>query len=76
MTEENKKPVRTRKKPTQQREELPPEEDRGPGIAGNPNKYAQRPKIGTPTLGKSPNYVETVGLGNLKVISANGNDDV
>lgn len=76
MTEANKKPVRTRTKPTQQREELPPEKDRGPGIAGNPNKYAQRPKIGTPTLGKSPNYVETVGLGNLKVISANGNVDV
>ena len=75
MTEENKKPVR-RKKPTQQRRELPPEEERGPGIAGNPNKYAQRPKIGTPTLGRSTNYVETVGLGNLKVISADGYDDV
>ena len=75
MTEENKKPAR-RKRPSQKRQELPPEEERGPGIAGNPNKYAQRPKIGTPTLGRSPNYVETVGLGNLKVISADGYDDV
>ena len=76
MTEENKKPARTRKKPTQQRRELPPEEERGPGIAGNPNKYAQRPKVGSPTLGRSTNYVETVGLGKLRVISADGYDDV
>ena len=41
-----------------------------------PNKYAPKPKIGTPTLGRSPNYVETVGLGKLKVITANGNTDV
>ena len=26
-------------------------------------------KIGTPTLGRSPNYVTTVGLGGLKVIT-------
>jgi len=41
-----------------------------------PNKYAPKPKIGKPTLGRSPNYVETVGLGKLKVITANGNTDV
>ena len=41
-----------------------------------PNKYAPKPKIGTPTLGRSPNYVESVGLGKLKVITANGNTDV
>jgi hypothetical protein len=41
-----------------------------------PNKYAQKPKVGTPTLGRSPNYVETVGLGKLTVITANGNTDV
>ena len=41
-----------------------------------PNKHAPKPKIGTPTLGRSPNYVETVGLGKLKVITANGNTDV
>ena len=33
------------------------------------NKYAPKEKIGTPTLGRSPNYVETVGLGKLKVIT-------
>lgn len=41
-----------------------------------PNKYAPKAKIGTPKLGRSPNYVETVGLGKLKVITANGNTDV
>ena len=41
-----------------------------------PNKYAPRAKVGTPKLGRTPNYVETVGLGKLKVITANGNTDV
>ena len=41
-----------------------------------PNKYAPKPKVGTPKLGRSPNYVETVGLGNLKVETANGYTDV
>jgi hypothetical protein len=43
-----------------------------------PNKYAPKEKIGTPTLGKSPNYVTTVGLGNLQVIHAqpDGNTNV
>ena len=41
-----------------------------------PNKYAPKPKAGTPKLGRSPNYVESVGLGKLKVITANGNTDV
>lgn len=41
-----------------------------------PNKYAPKPKVGAPKLGRSPNYVETVGLGKLKVITANGNTDV
>ena len=41
-----------------------------------PNKYAPKTKIGTPTLGRSPNYVETVGLGKLKVETANGYTDV
>ena len=41
-----------------------------------PNKYEPKPKVGTPTLGRSPNYVTKVGLGNLKVITANGNTDV
>ena len=37
------------------------------------NKYAPKEKIGTPTLGRSPNYVTKVGLGGLKVIH-NGRD--
>jgi len=41
----------------------------------NENKYAPRPKIGKPTIGV-PNRVETVGLGNLKVITTNGYTDV
>lgn len=41
-----------------------------------PNKYAPKKKVGTPTLGRSPNYVETVGLGKLKVTTAHGNTDV
>ena len=40
------------------------------------NKYATKPKVGTPTLGRSPNYVRTVGLGNLKVETVNGYTDV
>jgi hypothetical protein len=40
------------------------------------NKYAPKEKIGTPTLGRSVNYVTTVGLGTLKVDSANGYTDV
>ena len=39
------------------------------------NKYAPKAKIGKPTLGRSTNYVETVGLGNLKVIHATSNDN-
>lgn len=78
MTEETKKPEvkRTRKAPSQKRNNLPPDEERGPGIAGNPNKYQSKPKIGTPTLGRSVNYVSKVGLGNLKVINADGYTDV
>ena len=41
-----------------------------------PNKYEPKTKIGAPTLGRSPNYVTKVGLGNLKVTTAHGNIDV
>ena len=40
-----------------------------------PNKYEPQKKIGTPTLGRSDNYVTKVGLGNLKTITY-GNTDV
>ena len=39
------------------------------------NKYAQKEKIGTPTLGRSPNYVSKPGLGNLQVIHVEGYAD-
>ena len=32
----------------------------------------KRTKIGEPTIGRSPDFVETIGLGNLTVITANG----
>jgi hypothetical protein len=37
-----------------------------------PNKYAPKEKVGTPTLGRSTNYVTSVGLGKLEVVSAGG----
>jgi hypothetical protein len=37
-----------------------------------PAPYMKRTRIGEPTIGRSPDYVKTVGLGNLTVITANG----
>ena len=34
--------------------------------------YMKRTKVGEPTIGRSPDFVKTVGLGNLTVITANG----
>ena len=39
------------------------------------NKYAPKVKVGAPILGRGTNYVEKVGLGNLKVIHATTYDD-
>ena len=39
-------------------------------------KYEKKEKVGTPKLGRSPNYVTSVGLGKLKVTTAHGNTDV
>ncbi len=33
------------------------------------------PIVGRPTIGLDPNFVETVGLGNLKVVTAQGIKD-
>jgi hypothetical protein len=41
-------------------------------MEANPNKYAKRVKIGRPTLGRSANFVESFGLNNLRVLTANG----
>jgi len=76
---------RPRKKPTPPPElitethevEHPPEEKPVLQVTeAKANKYAPKGKVGKPKLGRSPNYVETVGLGKLKVITANGNTDV
>jgi len=39
------------------------------------NKYAPKDKLGKPLLGRSPNYVTSVGLGKLNVVHANGVKD-
>ena len=31
------------------------------------NRYAPKMKVGSPTIGRGPNYVKSVGLGNLEV---------
>ena len=68
-------------KPKRRRSSKPKAENiQGPGIAGNPekykeareNKYAPKEKIGTPTIGRSEQFVTRVGLGGLKV-RTNGN---
>ena len=53
----------------------PPElvEDEIDPITEQPiNRYAKRVLIGRPSIGRSPNYVESVGLGNLRVLTTNG----
>tara|TARA_R100000458_G_scaffold55772_1_gene60050 strand:+ start:807 stop:974 length:168 start_codon:yes stop_codon:yes gene_type:complete len=48
-----------------------------PALEPPENMYAKKEKVGTPKIGRGVNFVETVGLGNLKVITANGrNPDV
>ena len=85
---EEKKPA-ARKPRSPRKKTYPKQAEGGLGVAGNPEKYAQaheavkeleqekkyapKEKIGTPTLGRSPNYVTKVGLGGLKVIH-NGRD--
>ena len=41
-----------------------------------PNKYAPKMKVGKPTISRPGKKVETVGLGNLKVITIDGNTNV
>ena len=73
----SKKPTEAEAKRTTKEVEHPPTEKPVLKVeTPEPNKYAPKAKVGTPTLGRSPNYVETVGLGKLKVITANGNTDV
>ena len=86
MEEQEKKPVRrrSRRKPTQVEPERTVKEVEQPPTdkpvlkveEPKPNKYAPKPKVGTPTLGRSPNYVTKVGLGNLTTVTVHGNTDV
>ena len=88
MTESQDKPTpkrrRSRRKPdtveaprTSETVEHPPTEKPVLKVeTPEPNKYAPKKKVGTPTLGRSPNYVESVGLGKLKVETAHGYTDV
>ena len=87
MTESQDKPTprkRSRRKPSQpeaprtsKEVEQPPTEKPVLKVeTPEPNKYAPKTKVGTPKLGRSPNYVKTVGLGKLKVETANGYTDV
>ena len=68
------------KKRTSRRKKVDQEEvkvevvDAPPLTEEQANKYAKKKKVATPTLGRSPNYVEKVGLGKLKVITADGTD--
>ena len=39
------------------------------------NKYAPKDRLGKPTIGRSPNYVTSVGLGKLNVVHAKGVKD-
>lgn len=63
------KPVRAKRTPL----EIPPNEVPQEELEEDTNKYAKRSKIGKPTIGRQPNYVETVGLGNLTTVTAHGN---
>ena len=86
MEEQENKPVRrrSRKKPTQVEAERTVKEVEQPPTdkpvlkveEPKPNKYAPKPKVGTPTLGRSVNYVTKVGLGNLTTVTVHGNTDV
>jgi hypothetical protein len=62
------KPQRSSKKTTSP-EEVPSVEEVAPA---EPTPSMKRTKIGEPTIGRSPDFVKTVGLGNLTVITANG----
>jgi hypothetical protein len=84
MTNSNPPKKRSRRKPTQPEaertvKEVPHPPTEKPVLKVEepvPNKYAPKPKVGTPSLGRSPNYVTSVGLGKLKVTTANGNTEL
>ncbi len=61
------KPQRSNRKPNPQFE-VPQLEE----VADVDKTNMKRSKIGEFTIGRSPDFVKTVGLGNLTVITANG----
>ena len=68
------RPKRVRRKKVQpplstEDKELFSEEER-------PNKYAPKMRVGKPTISTPGKKVTTVGLGNLKVITSDGNTNV
>jgi hypothetical protein len=63
------RPTRPQKS-NNQKEPLPPVDP--PEQLEEDNRYLKRTKFGAPTIGRSPDFVETIGLGNLTVITADG----
>lgn len=45
-------------------------------LSNQGQKYAPKPKVGTPTLGRETGYVTKPGLGTLQVTTAYDNSDV
>ena len=73
----SRKPTKAEAPRTSKKVEHPPTEK--PDLVVEepvPNKYAPKDKIGTPTIGRTPNYVKSVGLGKLQVETVNGYTDV
>jgi len=63
---DNQAPTRRPRKPQ------PPSNEVEAPPAQTESPVMRRSKIGEPTIGRSPEYVKTVGLGKLTVITANG----
>lgn len=61
---------------TEDVKELPMKSQQYLGNQLPPNKYAKKPKVGTPTLGREAGYVTEVGLGNLRTVTAYDNSDL
>ena len=53
--------------PTEEAQKLTPKMTMGEDPHTDGNRYAPKMKVGSPTIGRGPNYVKTVGLGNLEV---------
>ena len=62
------KPQKSKRIPPPQVEVEAPQD----GVEESNVTSMKRTKIGAPTIGRSTDYVQTVGLGNLTVITANG----